>query len=173
VAGTLSQIDRITGKLTAPVSADAVIMSWLPTFTVATAKALEPVFPGRLTMPSPVCVAAKATISATGVSDAVKGCKMPALDRRPVSARKYSTGRRLTSLEGGNRGTKPRGHSRQSRYGDLSCDFSVPGGKVTRRRDGNVHCRVSCIPMAAVFPLSVRARERNSMPSAKRCPYRV
>ena len=32
------------------------------------------------------------------------GCKMPALSRRPVSLHEYSTGRRLTSLEGGNRG---------------------------------------------------------------------
>ena len=43
----------------------------------------------------------------------VKGCKMPAPSHRPVSLHKNSTGRRLTSLEGGNRRTMPRGHGRQ------------------------------------------------------------
>ena len=43
----------------------------------------------------------------------VKGCKMPAPSRRPDSLHENSTGRRLTSLEGGNRGTMPRSHGRQ------------------------------------------------------------
>jgi len=70
VAGILSQSDSATGKVAVPVSADAVIMSWLPTLTEATAKALEPVSPGSLTMPSPDWVAAKATMSDTGFVDA-------------------------------------------------------------------------------------------------------
>ena len=107
------------------------------------------------------------------MSGNVKGCKTPAPNRRPVSARKYSTGRRLTSLDGGNRGTTPRGHGRQMRYGDLSGDFSVRGGKVTRHRDATVHCRVSCIPIAPVFLRPVSAKECISMPSAKRWPDRV
>ena len=45
VAGRLSQIDSLTGKADVSASADAVMMSWLPTFIVATAKALTPVSP--------------------------------------------------------------------------------------------------------------------------------
>ena len=44
-----------------------------------------------------------------GTSEVVKGCKMPAPSRRPVSLDVNSTGRRLTSLKGGNRGRQPRG----------------------------------------------------------------
>jgi hypothetical protein len=55
------------------VSADAVIVPLAPTFTVATAKAPGPLVPGTLTMPSLVVVAAKATISGTGVGDAESG----------------------------------------------------------------------------------------------------
>ena len=42
----------------------------------------------------------------------VKGCKMPAPSRRRVSVRKPLAGRRLTGLEGGNRGRKPHGQGR-------------------------------------------------------------
>jgi hypothetical protein len=48
-----------------------------------------------------------------GMSIGVKGCKMPARSRRPVSLPENSPGRRLTSLKGGNRGRQPQG------YGDL------------------------------------------------------
>ena len=70
VTGLLSQIDSARGKIAVPVSADAVIESWLPTLTVATAKAFAPELPGKSTMPSPVGVAARATISGTGVLEA-------------------------------------------------------------------------------------------------------
>ena len=103
----------------------------------------------------------------------VKGCKMPAPNRKPVRVRKDSTGRRLTSLEGGNRGMLPRSHGRQSRYGDLSFDFLVQGGKVTRHRAVSVHGRVGCIPKAPVCLFTVRVKERKSMPSTKRSPYRI
>jgi len=46
-------------------------------------------------------------------SEVVKGCKMPARSRGPVSLPENSLGRRLTSLKGGNRGRQPQG------YGDL------------------------------------------------------
>ena len=59
-----------TGKAALPVSADAVMLPLTPTFTVATAKAPVPVAPGIFTMPSLVSVAAKATMSGTGVADA-------------------------------------------------------------------------------------------------------
>ena len=98
----------------------------------------------------------------------VKGCKMSAPSRRPVSERKHSTGRRLTTLEGGNHRTKRCGHGRQSRYGDLSCDFLVRCGKVSRHRDASVHRRISCITLAPVFLLTVSAIERKSMPSTIR-----
>ena len=54
-----------------PASADTVIVSWLPTLTVATAKTLAPVSPVRTAMPSPDWVADKATQSGTGFVDAV------------------------------------------------------------------------------------------------------
>ena len=66
-----------------------------------------------------------------------------------------------------------RGHGKQSRYGDLSDDFSVQHGKVTYHRDSNVPCPVSCIAVALVFPLTVRAKECIFMATAKRCPYRI
>ena len=59
-----------TGSVALPVSADAVIFPLAPTFTVATAKAPVPVVPGTFTMPSLVVVAAKATMSGTGVEEA-------------------------------------------------------------------------------------------------------
>src|SRR4029434_10422233 len=58
-----------TGSVALPVSADAVIFPLAPTFTVATANAPVPVVPGTFTMPSLVVVAAKATMSGTGVED--------------------------------------------------------------------------------------------------------
>ena len=49
--------------------------------------------------------AATETFAGTlGMSEGVKGCKMPAPSRRPVRYHANSMGRRLTSLEGGNRG---------------------------------------------------------------------
>jgi hypothetical protein len=61
--------------------------------------------------------------SATG--KVVKGCKTPALSRRPVSLNENSTGRCLTSLEGGNRGMLRCGHFSVQGYGDLNVVFSV------------------------------------------------
>lgn len=72
VTGLLSQMDKFTCNVTLPVSGVAVILSWLPTFTVATANALAPKLLGNVTIPSPVGVAARATISGTGVSEADK-----------------------------------------------------------------------------------------------------
>jgi hypothetical protein len=59
------------------------------------------------------------------MSGIVKGCKTPALSRRPVSLNENSTGRCLTSLEGGNRGMLRCGHFSVQGYGDLSVVFSV------------------------------------------------
>ena len=59
-----------TGSVALPVSAVAVMLPVTPTFTVATAKAPVPFAPGIFTMPSLVSVAAKATMSGTGVTDA-------------------------------------------------------------------------------------------------------
>jgi len=55
----------------------------------------------------------------------VKGCKTPALSRRPVSLNESSTGRCLTSLEGGNRGMLRCGHFSVQGYGDLNVVLSV------------------------------------------------
>ena len=70
VVGLVSHKRMFTGKAAIPVSADAVMLPLAPTFTVATANAPVPVVPGMLTMPSLVSVAAKATMSGTGVADA-------------------------------------------------------------------------------------------------------
>src|SRR5205085_7921222 len=56
-----------SGRLTAPVDGVAVIAAPAPTLTVATAKALAPLLPGRRRMPSLLLVAESATMSATGV----------------------------------------------------------------------------------------------------------
>jgi len=61
----------------------------------------------------PLCRRNGPSRQAICTTEYVKGCKMPAPSRRPVSLHKHSTGRRLTSLEGGNRGTKRCGHGRQ------------------------------------------------------------
>ena len=66
MAGLVSQRLTVSGKLVAPVSADAVIAPVAPTFTVAAAKAPVPFVPGMFTMPSLVGVAANATTSGTG-----------------------------------------------------------------------------------------------------------
>src|SRR5262245_34669255 len=60
----------LTGNVNPPVSVDAVIVPSAPTFTVATARAPVPFVPRMFTMPSLVAVAAKATMSGTGVADA-------------------------------------------------------------------------------------------------------
>lgn len=52
-------------------------------------------------------------------SASVKGCSMPALERRPARTHQSPVGRRRTNLQGGNRGM-PRGVSEQgTAYGDL------------------------------------------------------
>src|SRR5262249_35659099 len=77
VAGVVWQIETLSGKLTFPVSAEAVIIAPAPTFTVATANtptggvvAAAAVGFGTFTIPSWLIVAAKATISGVGVGDA-------------------------------------------------------------------------------------------------------
>ena len=69
VAGLDSHIVRFNGRFTLPVSTEAIIMPIDPTFTDATAKALIPRFPGKLTIPSPVGVATSAITSDTGLMD--------------------------------------------------------------------------------------------------------
>ena len=70
VPGFVSQMDKAIGNVASPVSAVTVISPLAPTFTVATAKALEPKAPGSLIIPSPAGVVASATMSGTGVFDA-------------------------------------------------------------------------------------------------------
>ena len=70
VPGFVSQINNAKGNVASPVSAVTEISPLAPTFTVATAKALAPKGPGSLTIPSPVGVAASATMSGTGTFDA-------------------------------------------------------------------------------------------------------
>jgi len=72
VEGFVWQSAMLTGSVTEPVSAVAVMAPVAPTLTVATAKAAEPVAPGTLTMPSLLIVAANATTSGIGVADAEK-----------------------------------------------------------------------------------------------------
>lgn len=67
VAGLVSHRVMLTGKVALPVSALTAMVSPLPRFTVATANA--PLL-AKVTIPSPVGVAASATISGTGVFDA-------------------------------------------------------------------------------------------------------
>ena len=61
-----------TGSIALPVSADAVILPLVPTFTVATANAPAPLAPRTFTMPSLFGVAAKATMSGTAVEETEK-----------------------------------------------------------------------------------------------------
>src|SRR5262245_46810473 len=53
-----------------PVSADAVMLAFVPRFIVATAKTPVPLVPGIFTIPSLANVADSATMSGTGVSEA-------------------------------------------------------------------------------------------------------
>jgi hypothetical protein len=64
VTGLVWQRDMFTGKIAPPVSAEAIMLPFAPTFTVATAKAPTPFVRGTLTTPSSVVVAANATMSA-------------------------------------------------------------------------------------------------------------
>ena len=68
VTGFVSHRKTFTGRIAAPVSADAMIFALAPTFTVATAKTPVPVAPGTSTMPP--LAAASATMSGTGVAEA-------------------------------------------------------------------------------------------------------
>src|SRR5262245_5159118 len=68
VFGSVSQMVRVTGTGTPPVSAVAVIEFPAPMLTVATAKTPVLVVPGMLTIPA--SAAASATTSATGLVDA-------------------------------------------------------------------------------------------------------
>src|SRR6516162_6771857 len=60
----------VTGGDAAPVSAEAVTVPPVPTLTVATANTPVPVTPGTFTMPSLFSVAARVTMSGTGVAEA-------------------------------------------------------------------------------------------------------
>src|SRR5262249_42372831 len=64
------QSAMVTGRLAGPVSAETVMVPGAPTFTVATAKAPTPLWPGTFKRPSLSTVAANATMSGTGVADA-------------------------------------------------------------------------------------------------------
>ena len=70
VTGSISQIEIPTGRFAPPVSAEAVIVPPIPRFSVATEKTPVPLAPGIFTMLSLVRVAATATISGVGVSEA-------------------------------------------------------------------------------------------------------
>src|SRR5262245_11030423 len=72
VAGFVSHRKMLTGRIAAPVSADAVMVALAPTFTVATAKAPTPLAPGMFKMPSLLVVAANATMSGRGEFEAAK-----------------------------------------------------------------------------------------------------
>src|SRR5262245_65546228 len=60
-------MEMFTGKVALPVSADAVMFPFAPTFTVATANAPAPFVPGMSTMPP--LAAAKATMSGVALND--------------------------------------------------------------------------------------------------------
>ena len=70
LVGSVWQRLTVSGKVTAPVVAVAVMEALAPTLTVATAKALEPDVPVMCRMPSFYAVAAGATMSGTGVVEA-------------------------------------------------------------------------------------------------------
>jgi hypothetical protein len=69
LVGSVWQRLIASGKLAAPVLVVAVIAALAPTFTVATAKAFEPLVPVMCRMPSFCSVAASATMSGTGVAE--------------------------------------------------------------------------------------------------------
>ena len=101
----------------------------------------------------------------------VVGC-LPSTAGLSVYARTQRAGV-LQALKEETAGRMPRGLGRPLCYGDWSFDFPVRDGEDTRERVVQVHCRVGCIAIAAVFPLPARAKEGNLMPSAKRCPDRI
>ena len=68
VTGSLRQIVTASGRIALPVLVDAVMSPEAPTLTVATENAPTP--PVTLAMPSPLIVAASATMSGTGVAEA-------------------------------------------------------------------------------------------------------
>lgn len=70
LVGSVWQRLTVSGRVTAPVVAVAVMEALAPTLTVATAKALEPDVPVMCRMPSFYAVAAGATMSGTGVVEA-------------------------------------------------------------------------------------------------------
>src|SRR6185436_9611976 len=70
VAGTVSHRNRLTGTVARPVSTETVMVLEAPRLTVATENTPVRVAPGILAMPSPLKVAASATMSGTGVADA-------------------------------------------------------------------------------------------------------
>ena len=70
VAGFVSQMDIASGKPTNVIGIAVMVPAALPTFTVDTAKAFEPLVPGKSTMPSAVAVADSGTTSSTGLAEA-------------------------------------------------------------------------------------------------------
>lgn len=70
LAGFVSQMERVNGRFTIPVSACAVIVALAPTFDVAIENAAAPLT-GIFKMPSLLGVAANAIISGTGVDEAI------------------------------------------------------------------------------------------------------
>src|SRR5712691_622648 len=70
VVRSVAHRETLSGSETAPVSAVTVSVSLLPTFTAATAKTPEPVLASVVTTPLLLRVAARATMSGTGVLDA-------------------------------------------------------------------------------------------------------
>src|SRR5262245_25238186 len=60
-------MEMFTGNVALPVSADAMMFPFAPTFTVATANAPAPFAPGMFTMPP--LAAAKATMSGVALND--------------------------------------------------------------------------------------------------------
>ena len=72
VAGFVSHREMLNGNIALPVSAELVMLPLVPTFTVATANTPVPFDPGIFTIPSPLGVAANATMSGTGVAETEK-----------------------------------------------------------------------------------------------------
>lgn len=72
VPGFVSQMNREMGSVALPVPTVTVISPLPPIFTAVIANALAPEAPGSLTIPSPLGVAANATMSGTGASDVDK-----------------------------------------------------------------------------------------------------
>ena len=68
----------------------------------------------------PLCACWRRRNRDAGGSAVVKGCPIPALNRRHVGIHRRSVGRCWTSLEGGNRGMLPQGQEDAPGYGDLN-----------------------------------------------------